>query len=348
MVFHVISVVATRFTVPAFIESTALPRSTMALLIFGRRLMLYLPRAPLQWLGSYSIYLEEMLSVLVIVLAHTTFEAQSKRQARVGDLGTALTALLKLLVQPVNAVAGKIHELRHWRHHGPSDYRSTLAMNKLQGPIADPHIALSELLRAVEASGGFIAVQQGSCFAVVASVNAVPVGHRLELAERAAAGHLRVLGMGERTEHAVHQEELAGKPEAYPDPEFERMVERAVKGLSDYSVLGQSALVGRLRLESVSQIQQAKVLRGMLVDAIESLRPAGAPPSGVLPRQWHAYTILREAYIDDVPNRDIMSKLYISEGTFNRQRRKAMHAVATAIWQTTKPDAPRCFDREYP
>jgi len=47
----------------------------------------------------------------------------------------------------------------------------------------------------------------------------------------------------------------------------------------------------------------------MLIDAIESLRPAGDPPKGVLPRDWRAYTILRDAYIEDVPNRDIMSKL---------------------------------------
>ena len=71
----------------------------------------------------------------------------------------------------------------------------------------------------------------------------------------------------------------------------------------------------------------------MMVKAIERLRPAGDPPIGVLPREWHAYTILRDAYIEDVPNRDIMSKLYISEGTFNRQRRKALRAVAIAIWE---------------
>jgi hypothetical protein len=56
-----------------------------------------------------------------------------------------------------------------------------------------------------------------------------------------------------------------------------------------------------------------------------------------LPREWHAYTILHEAYVEDVPNRDIMAKLYVSEGTFNRPRRKALHAVARAMLEAKRP-----------
>src|SRR5258706_512499 len=75
------------------------------------------------------------------------------------------------------------------------------------------------------------------------------------------------------------------------------------------------------------------------VAVTERLGPGGAPPIGVLPREWHAYTILHDAYIDDVPNREIMSKLYISEGTFHRQRRKALCAVTTAVWELHQSDA---------
>jgi hypothetical protein len=40
---------------------------------------------------------------------------------------------------------------------------------------------------------------------------------------------------------------------------------------------------------------------------------------------------LHDAYIEDQLNRDIMSKLYISEGTFNRTRRSAIRSVTRAL-----------------
>jgi hypothetical protein len=272
--------------------------------------------------------------------AYSATAAQARRPVRFIVPLPSLVTFLKRLAQPVAALAREIREhgqrLRLSWNNPPAwtDVASTKIL------IASPHTALNELLRGFEANGGLIAVQQGSCFVVVASVNSLPVGHRLELPDRAvSAGQERSFGTDEVVEHAGHHVESASQPEAYPDREFERIVEQALKVLSDYSVLGQSALVGQFRLEAASQIQQAKLLRGMLVEAIESLRPAGDPPIGVLPREWHAYTILHDAYIDDVPNRDIMSKLYISEGTFNRQRRKALRAVATAMWEVRQSQA---------
>jgi hypothetical protein len=50
-------------------------------------------------------------------------------------------------------------------------------------------------------------------------------------------------------------------------------------------------------------------------------------PAEPLPREWHPYTILYGAYIEDRLNRDIMAQLYISEGTFNRTRRAAIRSV---------------------
>ena len=54
------------------------------------------------------------------------------------------------------------------------------------------------------------------------------------------------------------------------------------------------------------------------------------------PREWHSYAILYDAYVEDVPNREIMARLYISEGTFNRLRRKALQAVSRAVWDKTQ------------
>jgi DNA-directed RNA polymerase specialized sigma24 family protein len=41
--------------------------------------------------------------------------------------------------------------------------------------------------------------------------------------------------------------------------------------------------------------------------------------------------ILNLAYLEDCPNRDIMSQLYISEGTFNRTRRSGIRSVTRML-----------------
>ena len=66
---------------------------------------------------------------------------------------------------------------------------------------------------------------------------------------------------------------------------------------------------------------------------MSKLRPAGEEPAAytVPQRSWHQYLVLYEAYVLGELNRDIMSKLYISEGTFNRTRRRAIRGVAKAL-----------------
>ena len=122
--------------------------------------------------------------------------------------------------------------------------------------------------------------------------------------------------------------------EAQPDRAFARLVEHALQHLSDYTALGQSGLVDLLHFPGTTHIERGRALRQFLLDAIDSLRPTGPRPTGVLPREWQAYSIMHDAYVEDVPNREIMARLYISEGTFNRQRRKALQAVARALHES--------------
>jgi len=66
--------------------------------------------------------------------------------------------------------------------------------------------------------------------------------------------------------------------------------------------------------------------------AIEKLNPVETSiPGDPIPLEWHAYLVLYDAYVGDKPNRDIMSQLYISEGTFNRTRRSAIRSIARVI-----------------
>ena len=70
---------------------------------------------------------------------------------------------------------------------------------------------------------------------------------------------------------------------------------------------------------------------------MESFRPKGPRPPEPLPRVWYSYVVLHDAYVEGVPNREIMARLYISEGTFNRTRRNALRALARSLIERGKP-----------
>ena len=83
----------------------------------------------------------------------------------------------------------------------------------------------------------------------------------------------------------------------------------------------------------VTFIDRGKAINEVLLQALDKLRPDGTPPSAhaVPPREWHQYIILHDSYVLGELNRDIMSKLYIGEGTFSRTRRRALRSVAKAL-----------------
>ena len=122
--------------------------------------------------------------------------------------------------------------------------------------------------------------------------------------------------------------ELFTTLDSNPDPIFLKMVEDVLKKLSDTITLGQSPLSLELKIKGETHIDRGKILREKLVNAIETLRPKGARPPEPVPHEWENYAVLHDAYVERVANREIMARLYISEGTFNRIRRKALRGVA--------------------
>ncbi len=121
-----------------------------------------------------------------------------------------------------------------------------------------------------------------------------------------------------------------------PPPELVKMVEEGLRQLPDYIALGQLGLVDWVEVQGSSHIERGKELQRVLVEAIESLRPPGPRPAEPLPRVWHNYIVLHDAYVECVPNREIMSRLYISEGTFNRTRRNALRGLARLVLEKEK------------
>jgi hypothetical protein len=108
-------------------------------------------------------------------------------------------------------------------------------------------------------------------------------------------------------------------------------VEDALRHLAEYAELGESPLVARLGLAGDTHVARGKALRERLEAAIEGLRPPGPTPKEPWPREWQGYAAVRLAYVEDVPNREIMARLYVAESTFARVRRKAVRAVARSV-----------------
>jgi hypothetical protein len=121
-----------------------------------------------------------------------------------------------------------------------------------------------------------------------------------------------------------------------PDPDFIKIVEEGLRNLPDYIVLGQSALADKMAVTGESHIERGKTLHKFLIDCIESLRPAEKRPAEPLPRVWYNHAVLYDAYVEGVPNREIMARLYISEGTFNRTRRNALRGLARLLMEKNK------------
>jgi len=124
----------------------------------------------------------------------------------------------------------------------------------------------------------------------------------------------------------------------YPDQISVKAVEDALRHMVDYAYLGDHPLT-RFKLvrskvaanTAVTHLDLGKAAYNVLAEAIEKLRPDDTLPGDPPPREWYPYLILYNAYLEDIPNRDIMSRLYISEGTFNRTRRAALRAITRAL-----------------
>ena len=131
-------------------------------------------------------------------------------------------------------------------------------------------------------------------------------------------------------------DEMIASISTNPDAEFVKLVEDALRHFSDYIALGQSPLADQLGIRAESHVERGKQLQKFLADAIDSFRPAGTRPQEPLPRVWYSYSVLYDAYVEGVPNREITARLYISEGTFNRTRRNALRGLARLIMERSK------------
>jgi len=131
----------------------------------------------------------------------------------------------------------------------------------------------------------------------------------------------------------THRSSAANQRETIPD----ETVEAALRNLFDYTFLADSALANMRMVRAhippgqITYLDRGRTLHAILLEALEKLRPGPADPRDPPSREWYPYLILRSAYLEETPNRDIMLHLYISEGTFNRTRRGAIRSLARTL-----------------
>jgi hypothetical protein len=142
------------------------------------------------------------------------------------------------------------------------------------------------------------------------------------------------------SEHLAHLTQIAQTPPPKLNLDGEvsaKAVEEALRNLYDYTYLSDSALSKLKRVQSLSgnpnatHLDRGKLVYQTILDGLEKLRPPGELPPEPVPRQWYPYLILYSAYLENKPNHEIMTRLYISEGTFNRTRRAAIRSLARTL-----------------
>jgi len=119
-----------------------------------------------------------------------------------------------------------------------------------------------------------------------------------------------------------------------------QVVDQALRSIHEYARLAELPLaklklVQRKLNSNPSHIEVGESVYRVMLMALEKLHPKaeqGRPAkNAAISRDWYPFIILQEAYVDCLPNREIMAKLYISEGTFNRTRRSAIHSLTRLL-----------------
>jgi hypothetical protein len=117
------------------------------------------------------------------------------------------------------------------------------------------------------------------------------------------------------------------------------LVEGALRHFNDVPALSEHPLLDELPATAGggTALERATRLRETLGDALDRLRPPDAPRptpgNSAGPGGWLHYLVLHEAYVDGRPNKQIMQRYHLSEGTFHRARRRAIDAVTLDLYQ---------------
>jgi len=89
----------------------------------------------------------------------------------------------------------------------------------------------------------------------------------------------------------------------------------------------------------VTDIDRGRALWDLLREAIDRLRPANSEPEPA--PAWRLYAIAEGVYVQGKPAKEVAAELGISLRTFHRERRAAVEALTTVVWQTERQIHPK-------
>ncbi len=125
--------------------------------------------------------------------------------------------------------------------------------------------------------------------------------------------------------------------------QFAQILTRALRSKGNLLILAQCA--DQLSLQAVEQrarglvsessvvtdIERGRALWALLQEAIDRLRPTNSTPEHT--PAWRLYAIAEGIYVQGKSAREMTAELGISSRTFHRERRAAVEALTTVVWQ---------------
>ncbi len=112
----------------------------------------------------------------------------------------------------------------------------------------------------------------------------------------------------------------------------------ALEHMYDYSYLGTHALAHLTAVDRFvihdqtprTHVDRGRALSKLLLIAIVELERTGEPSN--VGHESRYYAILCQEYKEGRENREVAYNLVISERTFYRERRRAVHSLAQVVW----------------
>ena len=116
-----------------------------------------------------------------------------------------------------------------------------------------------------------------------------------------------------------------------PSDEFVELVRDALLHVYDPSHLQGHPLLSLIADDGLGLVSRGKLLRQMLLDAVETLHPAHGV--GARSRAWRAYQILESRYIEGNEVVDVMEQVAIGKSQYHRDHHHALRSVAALFWE---------------
>ncbi|MGI6377323.1 MAG: response regulator [Anaerolineae bacterium] len=128
------------------------------------------------------------------------------------------------------------------------------------------------------------------------------------------------------------------------DKEFARQVRNGLANLYDPTRLEVHPLLDLLSIDQSHGRARSQILREILVDAVEALRPGRDVPFS--DPAWYGYRILKQRYLDAQHPNVVAHDLGMSRTTFYRHLAEAVEATALFIWDRHGIDAEQADELE--